>query len=305
MKAIICTNYGGPEVLKLADIPKPTISDNQVLVRVVSTAVNSGDVRVRGLVVPGFLRIVMRLVLGVRRPRKPILGVVFSGVVESVGAEVTRFKQGDEVFAMTGFKFGAYAEYIALSEKSMMSLKPINASFNEAAAIVFGGATAVYFLQKAGIEKIVNPSVLIYGATGSVGSAAIQIAHSYGAKVTAVCGESGVELVKKLGADSVIVYTAQDFTTLLTKFDIVFDAVGKTTKKQCAHLLKKGGVYKTVGGLETAGEKVEQLHLVKSLYEAGRYQATIDRVYPLTEMVAAHTYVDTGTKKGNVVIEVG
>lgn len=305
MKAIICTNYGGPEVLKLAEVPKPTITSKQVLVKVMSTAVNSGDIRVRGLKVAGPLRIIMRLVLGIARPRKPVLGIVLAGVIESVGREVTHFKPGEEVFAMTGFQFGTYAEYAVLPEKSMMALKPTNASFNEAAAVVFGGATAIYFLQKAGIETISKPTVLIYGATGAVGTAAIQIAKSYGANVTAVCGEGGVGLVEKLAADTVVVYTKQDFTTLLNKFDIIFDAVGKTTKKKCRHMLKKGGVYKTVGGLEMAAEKVEQLHLLKSLYEAGNYQATIDRVYPLGEMVAAHAYVDTGTKKGNVVIEVG
>jgi NADPH:quinone reductase-like Zn-dependent oxidoreductase len=305
MKAIICTKYGGPEVLKLADVPKPSISDNQVLVKVMASAVNSGDVRTRGLVVPGFLRPIMRLVLGIRKPRQPILGVVLSGVIESVGSNVTKWKVGDEVLALTGFRFGGHAEYVALKENSTMALKPKNASFNEAAAIVFGGATAVYFLEAAGITQKAKPDVLIYGATGAVGTAAIQIAKSHAARVTAVCGEAGVDLVTSLGADSVLVYTKDDFTKLPGKFDIVFDAVGKTTKKQCKHLLKAGGVYKTVGGLETAAEKVSQLHYLRELYEAGKYQPVIDRTYPLAEMVAAHVYVDGGTKKGNVVIEVG
>ncbi len=304
MKAVICTNYGGPQVFRLADVPKPTITNKQVLVKVIATAVNSADVRVRGLQVSGFLRIVMRLVLGIRRPRKPILGVVLSGVIESVGSEVTHWKVGDEVFAMTGFGFGAYAEYKALRGDSTIALKPQNASFNEAAAIVFGGTTAIYFLEKAGIATKPQPTVLIYGATGAVGTAAIQIAKSYGAHVTAVCGAAGVDMVKRLGADAVVVYTNEDFTTLSTTFDIIFDAVGKITKSQCKQLLKKDGVYKTVGGLETAAEKAQQLDLLKSLYEAGKYQATIDKVYPLTEIVAAHEYVDTGKKQGNVVIEV-
>ena len=304
MKAIICTKYGGPEVLKLADVPKPTIADTQVLVKIMASAVNSGDVRTRGLMVPGFLRIVMRLVLGFTKPRKPILGVVLSGVIESVGSKVTKWKVGDEVFAMTGFKFGGHAQYVALKENSTIALKPKNASFNEAAAIVFGGATAIYFLEAAGITQKPKPNVLIYGATGAVGTAAIQIAKSRNASVTAVCGETGVDLVQSLGADTVLVYTKDDFTKLPTKFDIVFDAVGKTTKKQCKHLLKEGGVYKTVGGLETAADNVAQLHYLRELYEAGRYKPVIDRTYPLEEMVAAHTYVDGGTKKGNVVIEV-
>ncbi|MBY0538654.1 NAD(P)-dependent alcohol dehydrogenase [Patescibacteria group bacterium] len=305
MKAIICTNYGGPEVLKLVDVPKPTITDTQVLIKVMASAVNSGDVRTRGLVVPGFLRIVMRMVLGFRKPRQPILGVVLSGVIESVGSKVAKWKVGDEVFALTGFRFGGHAEYAVLKENSTMELKPKNASFNEAAAIVFGGATAIYFLEAAGIKSCSQPQILIYGASGAVGTAAVQIAKSHGANVTAVCGEAGVDLVTSLGADSILVYTKDDFTKLPEKFDIVFDAVGKTTKKQCKHLLKEGGVYKTVGGLETAAERVSQLQYLRELYEAGKYRPVIDRIYPLEEMVAAHTYVDSGMKKGNVVIEVG
>lgn len=304
MKAVICTRYGGPEVLQLVDVSKPVPTSKQVLVAVMSTAVNSGDVRVRGLQVSGILKILMRLVLGISKPRKPILGVVLSGVIESVGSEVTKFKVGDEIYAMTGFQFGGYAEYAVLRETSMIALKPKNASFNEAVAIVFGGATAVYFLEAAGITIKPKPHVLIYGATGAVGTAAVQVAKSYGAIVTAVCGQEGVELSTQLKADTVLVYTNEDFTKLSTKFDIIFDAVGKTTKAQCKHLLKDAGVYKTVGGLEVATEKVSQLHFLTSLYEQGKYKAVIDRVYPLEEMVAAHTYVDTGTKKGNVVITV-
>ena len=304
MKAIICTKYGGPEALQLAEVPKPTYNESQMLIKVMSSAVNSGDVRVRGLVVAGALKIIMRLVLGVRKPRQPILGVVLSGVIESVGSKVIKFKPGDEVFALTGFKFGGHAEFAVLSEHAMVALKPQSASFNEAAAIVFGGHTAIYFLEAAGIATKQKQQILIYGATGAVGTAAIQIAKSYGATVTAVCGEQGVELVKKLGADMVVVYTNEDFTKQSTKFDIIFDAVGKTTKAQCAHLLAEGGRYKTVGGLETAKENVAQLQYLTALFEQGKYQAVIDRVYPLEEMAAAHAYVDAGTKKGNVVIEV-
>lgn len=304
MKAVICTKYGGPEVLQLTEITKPTFSSKQVLVKVIASAVNSADVRVRGLQVSGFMRIIMRLVLGIKKPRNPVLGVVLSGVIESVGSQITKFKPGDEVFAMTGFQFGAHAEYIALGEDSMLALKPTNASFAEAAAIVFGGHTAVYFLQKAGINKKTNQQVLIYGATGAVGTAAVQIAKSYGAHVTAVCSDDGFDLVTELGADKVVVYTKEDFTSLSSKYDIIFDAVGKTTEKQCRHLLREEGVYKTVGGLEVAGENVEQLHLLSSLYEQGKYKAVIDRIYPLEEIVAAHTYVGLGKKKGNVVISV-
>lgn len=305
MKAVICTKYGGPEVLQIVELPKPTITDTQVLVKVMATAVNSGDVRVRGLAMSPFLRIIMRIAIGFTKPRKPVLGVVLSGVVESVGTSVTKFKPGDEVYAMTGFKFGAYAEYAALHEDSMMTLKPNNASFAEAAAIVFGGATAVYFLGAAKIGATNNQRVLIYGATGAVGTAAVQIAKSYGAHVTAVCGEDGVALVRELGADEVIVYTKEDFTKQAIKYDIIFDAVGKTTKLQCASLLGPGGQYRTVGGLKVAKEKTEQLVFLRSLYERGRYKATIDKMYTLDEIVEAHRYVDSGRKKGNAVITVG
>ena len=304
MKAVICTQYGEPEVLYIVDMPKPTISDEQILVKVISTAVNSADSRVRGLKVDGFLRIVMRLVLGIYKPRNPILGVVLSGIIEQVGSKVTNFKVGDEVYAMTGFRFGAYAEYIALNQSAVIELKPTNASFDEAAAIVFGGTTAIYFLQKAGIATKPQPKVLIYGATGAVGTAAIQIAKSYGAHITAVCSQEGFDLVRSLGADEVIIYTEQDFTKLNTQFDIIFDAVGKTTKAQCKHLLTPDGKYKTVGGLETASETREQLQLIKTLFEAGDYQAVIDKVYPIDDIVEAHRYVDRGKKKGNVVIRV-
>lgn len=304
MKAVICTQYGEPEVLHIVDMPKPTISDEQVLIKVMSTAVNSADSRVRGLKVDGFLRIVMRLVLGIRKPRNPILGVVLSGIIEEVGSKVVEFKKGDEIYAMTGFQFGAYAEYVALSPKTVMALKPTNASFDEAAAIVFGGTTALYFLHKAGIESKSQPNVLIYGATGAVGTSAVQIAKSYGAHITAVCSQEGVGLVHSLGADEVIIYTEQDFIKLNTQFDIIFDAVGKTTKAQCKHLLSPEGKYKTVGGLETASETKEQLHILKSLFEKGNYQAVIDKVYPIDDIVAAHHYVDEGKKKGNVVIRV-
>lgn len=304
MKAVICTKYGGPEVLQIVELPKPVISDKQILVKIKATAVNSGDVRVRGLVVSGFMRIVMRLVLGITKPRRPVLGVVLSGVVESVGASVTTFKSGDEVFAMTGFQFGAYAEYIALNEMSVVTHKPTNASFNEAAAIIFGGTTAIYFLEKAKISAEHPQNVLIYGATGAVGSAAVQIAKFYGAHVTAVCGEGGVALVEELGANETIVYTRDDFTKSATKYDIIFDAVGKTTRKQCASLLMEGGRYHSVEGLDVASEKTAQLSFLKSLYESGQYQAVIDRVYTLDQIVEAHRYVDSGRKKGNVVISV-
>ena len=304
MKAVICTTYGMPDVLKLMEVEKPKPKDNEVLVKIRATAVNSGDVRVRGLAVNGFLRIVMRFVLGFSKPRKPVLGTVLSGVVEEVGKSVKAFKIGDEVFASTGFRFGAYAEYIALPENSTLMHKPKTASFEEAAAILFGGMTSLYFLHKAGITSKPNQKVLIYGATGSVGTAAVEIAKYYKAHVTSVCGEQGIELANKLGSDAVVIYTQQDFTKLDGRSDIVFDAVGKTSKKDCAGILSQGGRYVTVGGLDVAKETKEQMEFLKELYDRKEMHANIDRTYSLEDIVEAHRYVETGRKKGNVVVKI-
>ncbi len=304
MKAVICTRYGPPEVLRIETVQKPAHNDSQMLVKIMASSVNSGDVRVRSLAVEGFLKIVMRFVLGFSKPRKPVLGTVFSGIIEQVGKNVKDFKVGDEVFGITGFKFGTYAEYVVLSDKSIVTKKPSNATFEEAAAIPFGGQTAIYFLGKAKIAERTSPKILIYGATGSVGTAAIQIAKYYYAEVTAVCSDSGQHLVKELGADNIILYNKEDFTKSDKKFDIVFDAVGKTSKKECVHLINKGGCYITVGGLDIAAERKEQLELLCELFEKGKYKATIERTYSLDEIIEAHRYVDTGRKKGNVVLKV-
>lgn len=304
MKAVICPKYGPPEVLQIVQVPTPKPGDNEVLVRIHSTAVNSGDVRVRGLQVQGFMKFVMRVVLGFKGPRKKILGTVFSGVVVETGKSVTKFKTGDEVFGMTGFSFGTYAEYIALAETAYVIHKPVNASFDEAAAIPFGGQTAIHFLEKAGITAMTSPSVLIIGATGSVGTAAVQIAKHYKADVTAVCSSRGTDLVKSLGVQNIILYDKEDLRSHAQQYDIIFDAIGKTTKSECRHLLKPGGIFKTVGGLEVASETREQVELLRLLFEKGRYQATIDKVFSLDEIVAAHRYVETGRKKGNVVVRI-
>lgn len=304
MKAVVCTRYGPPEMLKIATVQKPLPKDSEILVKIVATAVNTADVRVRGLAVEGFLKIVMRFVLGFTKPRNPVLGTVFSGVVVQVGKNVSSFGIGDEVYGITGFKFGTNAEFISVSEQSIVSKKPSNATHEESAAILFGGQTAIYFLGKAHIAQRTNPKVLIYGATGSVGTAAIQIAKHFNAEVTAVCSEAGLDLVKELGADKIILYTKEDFTKSGETYDIVFDAVGKTSKKQCIHVLNKGGQYKSVGGLEVAAEQKEQLELLRELFEKGMYKATIDRTYSMDQVIDAHRYVDTGRKKGNVVLRI-
>lgn len=305
MKAVFCTAYGLPNVLEIQKIMKPSCKDNEILVRIIATAVNSGDVRVRGLAVEGFMKIMMRLTLGFSKPRKPILGTVYSGIVESVGSEVSKFKVGDKVFGMTGFDFGTYAEYIAVKETANVDYMPQNATFEEAVSLIFGGQTAIYFLEKAQIAKKTKQKVLIIGGTGSVGLSAIQIAQHYEADITVVCSSKGQYLVENLRVSKIILYDKEDFTKHSNQFDIIFDAVGKTTQKQCEKLLEKGGIYKTVGGFDYASESQKQLALIKELYEKGKLKAVIDRVFSFYKVVEAHKYVDTGRKKGNVILQVG
>lgn len=304
MKAVFCTKYGNPEVLKLQEIEKPLPKENEILVKVISTCVNSGDVRVRGLAVHGFLKIIMRFVLGFNKPRKPILGTVFSGVVESIGNKVTHFELGDKVFGMTGFKFGTYAEYLTINQNGNVIEMPNSATFDEAVSLIFGGQTAIHFFDKMKIAEKSHASILIIGATGSVGTSAVQIARYYGANITAVCSSSGESLIENLGITDIVLYDKEDFLNRANQFDFIFDAVGKTTKKQCKKLLKKGGIYKTVGGLEVASESKKQLELLKTLFEKGFLKAVIDKKYLLDEIVDAHAYVDTGRKKGNVIIKI-
>lgn len=304
MKAALCLGYGSPDVLEIKFIDKPIPKDDELLVKVYASAVNSGDVKVRTLDVNPLMKFVMRFVLGFSKPRKPVLGTVFSGVVECIGNNVKNFKIGDEVFGMTGFKFGTHAEYLTISENHTVTHKPLNASFNESAAIIFGGQTAHFFLLKAKINELKNPELLIYGSTGSVGVAAIQIAKYYNADFTVVCGSSGESLMKSLGAKNIILYDKEDYKKTSAKYDIIFDAVGKITKSECKHLLKDGGKFLTVGGMDYASEKTEQLLFLKKLFEAGKYNAVIDKVFKLDEIKEAHKYVSTGRKKGNVVLEI-
>lgn len=303
MKAVICTKYGPPEVLQIQDVDRPACKDSEILIRIMATSVNSGDVKVRGLATTGFKKVIMQLVLGISKPRRPILGNVFSGIVESKGNKVSKFKVGDKVFGMTGFKFGTYAEYICMNERSTVLQMPANASFEQAASLPFGWHTAIYFLKKAGIEKHKKPKVLIYGATGSVGMAAIQLAQYFGAILTAVCSSEGKPLMEIMGVKDVIAYDREDFTQTTHKFDIIFDTVGKTSKTICKKLLNRGGNFVTVGGLDVAREHIMHLKLIQELFEKGKCSAVIDKIYPFTDIVAAHTYVDTGRKKGDVVLK--
>jgi NADPH:quinone reductase-like Zn-dependent oxidoreductase len=322
MKAIICTKYGPPEVLQTQEVAKPVPRDNEILVKVAATTVTAGESLVRRFAVPLSYWLLARLAIGLSKPRKAILGMVAAGEVEAVGNAVTRFQRGDQVFAYDITRFRTYAEYTCLPENSAIALKPSTLTYEEAAAIPYGGITALYFLKQGKVEA--RQHVLIYGASGSVGTFAVQLAKHFGALVTAVCSTSNVALVKSLGADQVIDYTQEDWTRRGETYDVLFDAVGKTSFPDCLKVLKQEGVYlqplaapalslhmlwvgmtssKTlIGG--TASPKTEDLMYLKELVEAGKIKPVIDRRYPLEQIVEAHRYVDQGHKKGDVVIMV-
>ena len=322
MKAIVATNYGSPEVLELREVAKPIPKNNEVLVKVYATTVTAGDSRVRSFNVPRSMWLPARLTLGLRSPKKAILGMVIAGEVESVGEEVTRYKKGDQVYAYDITRLSAYAEYVCVAENYALAFKPSTLSYEEAAAIPFGAVTALHFLRKGNIRS--GHNVLVYGASGSVGTAAVQLARFFGAHVTGVCSTRNVELVKSLGADRVIDYTQEDFTTNGETYDIIFDTVGKTSLSGILKSLKNGGSYLQAAsgpaqliqmklaanrnGItfvgETATPTKEALTYLKDLVEAEKIKPVIDRCYPLDQMVEAHRYVDAGHKRGNVVITV-
>lgn len=281
MKAVICTKYGSPEVLQIQEAQKPKCGSHELLIKVMATAVNSADVKVRSLAIKGILKPLMRVVLGFKKPRKPVMGTVYSGVVEEVGESVTLFKPGDKVFGSTGFHFGTYAEYLSTKKNSPVYLMPKNASFEEAAALIFGGQSAHYFLEKARLPQRSKPKVLIIGSTGSVGIAAIQIARYYKAEITAVCSSSSKALMKALRVENMIFYDRDDFIKQPNRYDILFDAVGCTKRKSCRHLLKPAGKFVSVDGLSFATETTAQLEFIKTLFEKGEMKAIIDRTYSL------------------------
>jgi NADPH:quinone reductase-like Zn-dependent oxidoreductase len=322
MKAAVYEKYGPPEVVELRDVAKPTPKANEILIKIHATTVNSGDWRVRSMDVPTGFGLLARLALGITKPRQPILGAELAGVVEAIGTRVTQFKVGDPVFALT-ISMGCHAEYRCLREDAAVALKPANVSFDEAAALSFGGATALSFLRQGQVTR--GEKVLVNGASGAVGVAAVQLAKHFGAHVTGVCSGANAELVRSLGADAVVDYTTTDFTKTGETYDVVVDTAGTAPFARSKASLKPGGrLLQILGGLPdllrapwlaltsdkkviggTAPERADDLRFLAELASKGEYKPVIDRRYPLEQIVEAHRYVDTGRKKGSVVITVG
>lgn len=317
MKAMACFQYGPPEVLELSEMSMPILKNNEILVRIFATSVNSADIRLRKADPWA-----VRLFFGLNKPRIPVLGGAFSGEVEAIGSAVTRYKVGDPVFGSTGLRFGAYAGYTALPEDAVIAIKPSNINHLEAATISFGALTALHFLKKAAIAP--GQHILIYGASGAIGTAAVQLARHFGARVTAVCSTSNMAMVRSLGADRVIDYTTDDFREREDRYDVVYETVNKLPFGHCLDALKKGGTlilgaammrniinaawcsltsrYRIISGV--AKENLLGMQLLAELIEEGKYRPVVDRTYTLEQLVEAHRYVEKGHKKGNVAISI-
>ena len=322
MKAFVYRRYGGPDVVELAELPRPVPRANEVLVKILATTVTSGDWRVRTLHVPTGLGLVARLAIGFTRPRQPIMGSEMAGTIESVGKDVTRFRVGDEVFGFPGGAMGCHAQYRTMPEDGRIARKPANLSFEEAASLPFGASTSLHYLRKAKIKP--GDAVLVIGASGGVGSAMVQLAKHFGAQVTGVTSTNNLALVASLGADRVIDYTREDFTARGETYDIVVDTVGKTPFARCKRILKdKGRLLAVAAGLPEmlaslwapltgsqrviagpAEERVGDIPEIAALAEAGALKPVIDRRYRFAQMPEAHAYVETGRKRGSVVVSV-
>ena len=324
MKAIVYTEYGPPDVLKLKEVEKPTPKDDEILVKVYATTVGAGDVKVRSFKnIPTLYWLLYRLYLGLSGPKRPILGMELAGEVEAVGKDVTLFSRGDQVYGTSPEgSWGAYAQYICLPEEGAVTTKPTNMTYEEAAAVPYMGLSALFYLRKGNVQP--SHKVLINGASGSVGTYAVQLAKHFGAEVIGVCGTKNIGLLKSLGTDTVIDYTKEDFTKNGPTYDLIFDAVGKRSFSDCKGSLKPEGIYIStlptlvllmqmfwtakVGGKKAmyfdASASKEDLVFLRELIESGELKAVIDRGYPLEQMAEAHRYVDKGHKMGNVVISV-
>jgi len=327
MKAVVCTAYGPPEVLQLREVEKPAPKDNEVLIKVHATSVTAGDCNARNFVfIPRGLSWLARLMIGINKPNKTILGADVAGEIEAIGKDVTSFKPGDPVYGIDGNGMGAYAEYKCMPAAGALALKPATMSYEEAVAIPFGALTALYFLKEKGNIRR-GQKVLVNGASGSVGTAAVQLAKAFDAEVTGVCSTTNLELVKSLGTDKVIDYTQKDFTQNGETYDLIIDpVVSQASFSRCKNSLTPNGRYLAVaGGLPEmlqmvstsligskkvifgggeACEKKEYMISLNELIEAGKLKAVIDKRYPLEQIVEAHRYVDKGHKKGNVVVTV-
>jgi NADPH:quinone reductase-like Zn-dependent oxidoreductase len=306
MRAVVCTRYGPPEVLQLAELPEPVPRRDQVRIKMRATAVTSSDCLVRSLNLPFGMRIAARLAVGMTRPRRRVLGMVVAGEIDAAGKDVSRFTEGDQVFGFDRFAFGGYAEYKCMAESGVLAARPSSLSHEEAAAIPYGGLLALHFLRRADIQA--GHKVLVYGASGAVGTSAVQLARHLGAEVTGVCSSVNLELVRSLGADAVIDYTNDDFTTMGKRYDRIFVAVGNRvhppSRADCETALAPGGVYMSVDEGRPK-LRTEDLLLLSQLAETGELRPVMDRCYPLEQIAEAHRYVEAGHKKGNVIVTVG
>ncbi len=317
MKAIELTKYGAPEFLQMIEVEKPSPKDNEILIKIHASSVSSGDARMRRAD-----PFIIRLIFGFKRPRKSVLGVVLAGEIEAIGKSVSKYKIGDQVFGSSGMNFGAHAEYVSVPEDAVLALKPGNMTYEEAASIPFGATASMHFLRIANIQQ--GQKVLIYGASGALGTMAVQLAKNYGAEITAVCSTANVELMKSLGADHVIDYTQEDFTRNGEKYDVVFDTIGKSPLRKALNSLSTNGhlllasasIGTMIGGSIKSmfinkkivsgviKETIEDMNFFKQEIEKGSLKAVIDRTYPLEQIAKAHAYVDKGHKKGNVIIAI-